>query len=399
MKKIILILLTIFGINTIQAQTPVDIKFGKGLYNVIAVDSSWSMKFGFRFQTLFVGDVNINEDDGPQGGESNFLIRRSRLKFGGFIYSPKLTYKAELGLSNRDQSSPSVETSNAPRTILDAVLKWNFAGNFSLWAGQTKLPGNRERVISSANLQFVDRSLVNSVYNIDRDMGIQLRHHFRLGEQFIVREILALSQGEGRNITIGNLGGYDYTARVELLPFGEFSKKGDYVGASIQREESVKLSIAATYDLHDRAVRKNGNTKSFMYNDVGYFETDINTLFIDMMLKYQGLSIMAEFADKRAEEVFAKNSDGSLTGVSVNAGSGFNGQLGYLFKSNWEIAGRYTSIMPDAELNKENKTQYTLGGSRYFVGHKLKVQSDVSYTTEKNKDDNLMYRIQIDLHF
>jgi phosphate-selective porin OprO and OprP len=33
--------------------------------------------------------------------------------------------------------------------VLDAVAKWNFAENFSLWFGQAKLPGNRERVISS----------------------------------------------------------------------------------------------------------------------------------------------------------------------------------------------------------------------------------------------------------
>ena len=37
---------------------------------------------------------------------------------------------------------------------------WNFYENFELWAGQTKLPGNIERVISSGNLQQVDRSLI-----------------------------------------------------------------------------------------------------------------------------------------------------------------------------------------------------------------------------------------------
>jgi hypothetical protein len=42
---------------------------------------------------------------------------------------------------------------------------------------------------------------------------------------------------------------------------------------------------------------------------------------------------------------------------------------------------------------------YTLGFSRYVVGHKLKVQSDISYTIEEGSDDNLMYRLQIDLHF
>ena len=278
-------------------------------------------------------------------------------------------------------------------------MKWNFYKNFTIWAGQTKLPGNRERVISSGNLQFVDRSLVNSKYNIDRDMGIQLRHHFTLGKKFLIREMFAISQGEGRNITVGNIGGYDYTSRIEFLPFGEFKKKGDYLGSDVKREESSKLAIGITYDIHDRAVRENGNTKSFMYNDVGYFETDINTLFIDLMYKIKGFSFMAEYADKQADNIFATNSDGSFTGDNVGAGTGMNLQAGYLFESNIEFALRYTTIDPAKELNKEIINQYTLGVSKYIVGHKLKVQSDISYTTEEGKNDNIMYRMQFDLHF
>lgn len=385
--------------NIVSAQTKVDSKFGNGLMNVVAADTSWSMKFGVRFQTLFIGEFDNNDEEGIQNATSNFLIRRSRIKLGGFAFSPKLQYKLELGLSNRDISGVSDETKGAPRIILDAVLKWNFYKNFSLWAGQTKLPGNRERVISSGNLQFVDRSLVNSNYNIDRDMGVQLRHHFKVGEQFIIREALSVSQGEGRNITADNLGGYDWTARVEFLPFGKFTKKGDYTGSDTRREQKPKLAIGITYDMHDRAVRANGNTKDFMRNDVGYFETDINTLFADLMFKYKGFSVMAEYADKQADEIFATNSDGTFTGENVNAGTGYVVQAGYLLKNNIEFAGRYTTIDPAKELTKEIINQYTIGASKYIVGHKLKVQSDVSYTTEKGQDDNIMYRLQFDLHF
>ena len=101
------------------------------------------------------------------------LIRRSRLKFDGFAYSPKLKYKLVLGLSNRDMSGASAFTSNSLRYILDAVLKLYFSGNFVLWAGQTKWAGNRERVVSSEDLQMVDRSLLNSRLNIDRDIGFK----------------------------------------------------------------------------------------------------------------------------------------------------------------------------------------------------------------------------------
>ncbi|MBT8393253.1 MAG: OprO/OprP family phosphate-selective porin, partial [Bacteroidia bacterium] len=176
-------------------------KFGKGLFNLVGQDSSWTMKIATRMQ--FLTTVNASEGESPS---SNMLIRRARLKFDGHAFSPKLKYKIELGLSNRDISGGSEFTRNTPRYILDAVVMWNFAGNFELWAGQTKLPGNIERVISSGNLQQVDRSLVNSRFNIDRDVGFQLRHHFNLTDKFLIREKLAFSQGEGRNVTQGNEG-------------------------------------------------------------------------------------------------------------------------------------------------------------------------------------------------
>ena len=77
--------------------------------------------------------------------------------------------------------------------VLDAVLKWNFAGNWTVWFGQTKLPGNIERVFSSQKLQLVDRSLLNTKFTLERDAGFQLRHHINIGKTFLVREIFSLN--------------------------------------------------------------------------------------------------------------------------------------------------------------------------------------------------------------
>ena len=104
-----------------QAQEIKTGKFGNGIFNVIGKDSSWTMKVGLRVQLL----ASSVWEDGEKN-DANFLIRRSRLKFNGYAYSPKLKYKIELGLANRDLAGASEYTSNAPRYILDAVLMWNF---------------------------------------------------------------------------------------------------------------------------------------------------------------------------------------------------------------------------------------------------------------------------------
>jgi len=388
----------IFASLSMNAQNTNAPKFGKGLFNLIGKDSTWSMKVGLRFQTLATS--NWDAQNGLSNPASSMMIRRSRLKFDGFAYSPKLKYKVELGLSNRDQSGASQYTSNAPRQILDAVLKWNFSGNFVLWFGQTKLPGNRERVISSANLQQVDRSLLNSRFTIDRDMGIQLRHHFNLTDTFLVKEIFSMAQGEGRNITKGNLGGHQYTTRLELFPFGDFASKGDYKGSDLKFEQKPKLSLGFAYDFNNNASKTRSNQGSYMTNDVGYFSTNISTLFMDAMFKYKGFSLMAEYADRKADDVFAKNADGSLTGDVVQVGNGLNLQSGYLLSKTVEVSARYTNISLDKAITgKGAENQYTLGLSKYISGHSLKVQTDLSYTDIGFKTNQLLYRIQVDIHF
>ncbi|WP_159018598.1 porin [Algibacter sp. L3A6] len=393
--KLILLSLILFAANYTQAQEIKSGKFGNGLFNIVGKDSSWTMKVGLRVQFLA---ASTWEDDSKN--EANFLIRRSRLKFNGYAYSPKLKYKIELGLANRDLAGASEYTSNAPRYILDAVLMWNFYENFELWVGQTKLPGNRERVISSANMQQVNRSLLNSRFNIDRDFGFQLRHHFNLNKNFVVREIFSMAQGEGRNVTTGNLGGHQYTGRLELLPFGNFAGDGDYKGSDLKREATPKLALGASYDYNNNAVKTRSNQGAYMETDTGFFETNITTLFMDAMFKYKGFSFMAEYADRTADDPFATNSDGTLTGDIVQVGDALNLQTGYLLKSNWEVSGRYTNVTLDKNITNVNaENQYTLGLSKYIVGHKLKIQTDLSYLDVTNENNKIMYRLQCDIHF
>lgn len=393
-SEIRLTILSIFVFTTINAQEIQPSKFGNGI-NLVGQDSSWTMKIGMRLQLL----NTANWEDG-NNNESNFSIRRARLKFNGYAFSPKLKYKIELGLSNRDLSGASVFTGNAPRYIFDAVIKWNFYKDFELWFGQTKLPGNRDRIIYSGNLQQVDRSLLNSRFNIDRDFGVQLKHHFNLFENFVVRETISISQGEGRNVTTGNLGGYQYTSRIELLPFGNFISNGDYVGSDLKREKTPKLALGISYDFNNNAVKTRSNQGSYMETDIGFYKTNISTLFIDAMFKYKGLSIMVEYANRDAKDAFAKNSDGTFTGDQVQVGSGLNIQAGKLLKKNWEISGRYTNIQLDKNITGKNpENQYTLGVSKYIAGHSLKIQSDISFLEIDSGNNQLMFRLQFDIHF
>ncbi|MEO9869919.1 porin [Ekhidna sp.] len=368
----------------IQAQEAVSSSWGKRL-NLVAKDSTFAMKFGFRFQTLYDGRYNLDTDD----YEDALLVRRMRLKFDGWAIDPSIVYKLELAISNRDQRSGHAdEFGNTANIVLDAVVKWKFTNNWQVWYGQTKLPGNRERVISSQDLQFVDRSLVNSRYNLDRDVGVQLRHKSS-NDKF--KQMLAISMGQGRNVIDRNPGGgHQLTGRLEFLPMGSFTGKGDYFGSDLKRESSPKLSIGITGDLNIKASRSRGNLGGFLVDSVGeYTSSDLKSFIADMMFKYNGISAMSEFV---------KRSSNDNTGI-YGTGTGFVFQAGYLFSSNWEIAGRFTNIDADAvQTVFADQKEYTLGISRYISGHDLKFQSDISYQTFPGQTtEYLVFRFQTEI--
>lgn len=379
------------------------VKLGKGL-SVTAKDSSMHLKAGFRFQTRF---ETSGDTKGESDWKSNFMIRRARLKFDGWAFSPNLVYKVELAVSPQDLRSSSdwKEAGGSAKIILDAALKWKFHKNFTLWVGQTKLPGNRQRLVSSQKLQLVDRSQVNSIFNIDRDMGVQLHSKFKAGN-FVIKPIFAFTKGEGRNIVSSNLGGFQYSGKIELLPLGEFTGKGDYFEADLKREPKPKLSIAGAFNFNHRGARERA-TGVFLTDTNGvYLQRDVYTAFADIAFKYKGFSLFAEFAMK---DFFFKDGETveSISNEIVDAngktyltGHGVMVQAGYLFKHNIELAGRFTNVNPSWKGSFDGLREYTVGLSKYIVGHSLKVQTDVTLVDKYHSSGPTMrYRLQVELGF
>lgn len=365
-----------------------DNKLGNGI-RYTAKDSSFSTQINVRFQSRYSGLMNLENSNYTD----NFLIRRYRIKFKGFLYDPSIQYKIELGLSNRDQGNFYNENNGAANIVLDAVLKWEFREGWELWAGQTKLPGNRERVISSGSMQFTERSELNAFYNLDRDMGLQLHHEHEMNG-WIIREIGSISMGEGRNITASNVQGYGYTVRAEVLPFGKFQKKGDYFGGDLMREPKPKLSIGITYDFNDNNNRERGQLGRFLDTHV-----DISSIYADLMFKYHGFSIMSEYANRRLVNGAAFGQDEFGEQRYFYMGEAFNFSTGYLFKNKFEIAGRYVinrperiDIAPDSEI-------VTLNLTKYISGHTLKLQSSASYINNHEEANELLFMCQAEIGF
>lgn len=345
----------------------------------VTTDSVFSLNFQFRMQNRAMYISKSDTDIAPD--EFEMRVRRLRMKFTGFLLSPKLTYYFQLGFSRGDMDWRGPENNkvnSSPNIIRDAVIYYNPTPRLRLGFGQTKIPGNRQRVISSGDQQFFDRSIVNARFTLDRDFGF-FGHYTT--PYVIFRG--SLTSGEGRNSDLSNYG-LAYTGRIEFLPFGKFTGENDYQEGDLDREEKLKVSLAATYSQNDRALRTQGQ----LGNDL-YAARTMEAVEFDLLAKYNGWAWYTEFMNRTTSNPITVNPTNSSQISAVYAGKGFMSQMSYLFKNNFEIAARYATSKPSSKLyenaeapslNEKQVENYELGVTRYFYGHRLKIQGGLMYS-------------------
>ncbi|MBL7857018.1 MAG: porin [Cyclobacteriaceae bacterium] len=355
---------------------------------LVTGDSLFSLNFQFRMQNRALYATKSDTDLAPEAFE--FRVRRLRMKFTGFIYSPKLTYYFQLSFSRGDMDWRGYDNSrvnSSPNVVRDAVIYYNPNPHLRLGFGQTKLPGNRQRVISSGDQQFYERSIVNARFNIDRDFGFFAHYTTRY---IILRG--ALTSGEGRNSEISN-NGLATTGRIEFLPFGPFTGENDYIEGDLEREKTLKVSLATTYSHNERALRQSGQLGNDLYDS-----RTMNAFELDLLMKYNGWAWYSEFMNRTTNDPVTVNPSNASQISTVYAGYGLMSQMSYLFKNNFEIAGRYAMTKPSSKLydnavapslNEKEQENYEIGVTKYFNGHRLKVQGGLMYSklTDLRADD------------
>jgi hypothetical protein len=340
--------------------------YGKGL-GIISPDSLFMLNIRFRIQNR-VGITTVSASDWDVK-EVEARVRRLRLRFDGFIYTKKLNYVIQLAFSRGDLD---YDDTGFPNIIRDAMVIYNFNPHFGLGLGQTKLPGNRQRITSSGDLQFPDRSIVNATFNIDRDFGAQVYYNNTINRLFYVLRG-AVSTGEGRNFNTTDHG-LAYTGRLELLPFGTFTNGGDYFEGDLAREPKPKVSLGLTYSYNSNTKRTGGQLGKFLYEP-----RDMDTRMADFLLKYNGWALAVEYLRRTSPDPITENTEGEV--AYIYSGHGMNFQGSYLIKNNYEIATRFSEVRPDEVIQSytPQRRDYTIGATKYLRGHRVKFQFDWTY--------------------
>jgi phosphate-selective porin OprO and OprP len=366
-----LIILLFIGMSIVsgaQAQTESDerpVEF-KGI-KYESKDSLFYINFRFRmqnrlgFRTQSAEDLEIDEWDAR--------VRRLRLRGDGYILGKKLGYSIQLSFSRGDQDFDDTGVANI---IRDAVIFYHVNDRFYLAFGQNKLPGNRQRVNSSGQLQFAERSIVNSALTLDRDFGLKAYYSNQLGAT-VYRLKGAVSTGEGRSVNTTDKG-LAYTGRAEWLPFGEFKNDGDYSEGDLERESTIKLSLAGGYSLNKGTTNTGGQLGTDLYSPV-----DMRTTILDALVKYKGFAYAVEYLSRKTDNPLTYNTSGDLS--YAFEGRGINQQASYIFKNNVEIASRYSILRPSDRLSslEVQREVIEIGLTKYLREHRVKTQMSVGY--------------------
>jgi len=364
--------------------------YGKGL-GITSPDSIFKLNIRFRMQNRFTSLYSENEEDGYEA-----MIRRLRLRFDGYVGDPSIIYVIQLSFSPNDVGA--IEDGDNLNIIRDAIVFYRPDEHWNIGFGQTKLPGNRQRINSSGALQLTDRSINNSRFNIDRDFGLQVYYLNELEDTFSYNIKTAISTGEGRNWTKEPDNGLAFTGRLEVFPFGTFESNGTLFEGDIKREETLKLMLSGVYHYNNKARRTRGTIGDDLYE-----QRDIQSLFIDAIMKYNGWAFQTAYMQRTADDPITINPEDALESRYVFAGHGFDAQLSYIFPSNYELVGRYSYQEPhkDIEALTPQTNQYSLGLTKYIWEHSLKLQAEIT-NTELNYVDastvnNWYLRFQVEI--
>ena len=242
--------------------------------------------------------------------------------------------------------------------------------------GQTKIKANRARINSSSALQFVDRSIVNSEFNLDRDFGL-------FGEYNPPGAKDSTSRPKPPSRWVKDATGVPRRAAAwptrgawSLYPLGRFGAKGDLLEGDFDHEERVRILLAGAYSYNHKAARLSGQRGALMPDGA---TRNIGSYFVDFILKYRGFAFYTDFMGRTSGDPLFDTDRNAF----IYDGCGLNVQTSYLFGSKWEVALRNSTLFPDAEVRPyagyERWNQTSVAVTRYIIGHSLKVQADASY--------------------
>ena len=359
---------------------------GKG-FEFHFFDNQYQLNVDFRGQ--FRGATPFDGFPDEYGdfdiGESVLKVNRARIKIGGHIFKPEYTFYFEQDIKGSN--------------LLDFRVQIEKLPYLKLRVGQWKSRFTRERVISSGKQQGVDRSLINSIFTIDRQQGVSLFGNIAGSGAANFNYWASVLTGTGRGGSADGDHNMMYLLRLQWNPNGKVLK---FSGSDLTYHKHFTSSVAVagvTNTSPYTAFSTKGGVQlpGFEPGIKGQYKVD--QLLFETAFKYRGLSWQQEFHYKNVDDR-VKMQETTLIGNYL--------QLGYFFHylapkvpEPLEVYFRQSFYDPDFGRSENNNYEFTLGMNWFFKGHKSKLTLEYSHLIYNEYDpideSGGFFRIQWDV--
>jgi hypothetical protein len=401
--------------------------YDRGFF-IRSADEKFLMKVNGRIQFRFThyGTRGRNHYLSPRlerDDRTGFDLSRIRLKFAGHAYSPDLTYLLEVEADAGSSYAVGIKY---------AWLNYRFLDEFQFMAGIFKLAGTRAQMISSGNLQMVDRPVTDAVFSLGTGLGVRFWGQlWKKRVEYFVDVVNSTTDPRNRTITPDESRELDNNPAIvgHLLWHALGDKPGDLMKSqsdvAFHQEPALDLGMHYAFNQDDGDAR----TLPLVFHrragiPGGFGVTSSNGVQVHQVgaeaaFQLLGFSVTGEYL---ARFLDAFRTDGPpfapywlLTGeASRTMYQGGYVQVGYFLpipglERKLEAVARVGGV-GSVDPGSEGAWEYA-GGLNYFLkGNDVKLQTDVTKVYEAPirtstgsianvNDDALVWRVQLQVQF
>ena len=348
-----------------KPEPPVTVGYGSKGFKIATQDGRFETNIQWRAQLRYFYPFDVDPDEPDEFdalGSSTFRISRARLKVGGHAFRSWLKYYTQFDLRNS--------------RLLDLQITLAKHSWLQLRVGQFKAPYNRERVDSSGKQQFVERSIVNRVFTVDRQQGASLFGHLMPGTPGDSRYFTGVFTGTGRGGGPNEggrmmwVGRYQWNFLGRDLPFSQ-------TDVEYRKKPAGSLAFAgATHRSRFTRFSSGGGGQLLGFEEGAPGQYSIGQMTGEAAFKYRGFSLQHEYHWKRIND----NVNGTRTvlrGSYIQTGYFPHGLIASLPKP-LEVTFRFAFVDRNDAPPIDFLREYTFGLNWFFVQHRNKLTFDVS---------------------
>jgi phosphate-selective porin OprO/OprP len=395
--------------DRMDEEFPLDIGYGRSGFELKTRDGSFATQLQWRIQSRWSypdSEEFTTTSDFTDNPESTFELRRVRMKIGGHGYESWLNYYFEIDLQPTREAGAESEESAV--RLLDGRITLDKFSYLSLRLGQWKVPYNRERRDSSGRLQFVERSIVNEFFTIDRQIGAMAYGRLAPGTVFDSHYYAGVYTGSGRGEANddGNMmyfGRYQWNFLGRVLEFSQSDVEYHEVPAgNLAFAAYTTVGICTQWSSSGCGALPGFPSPSAAFD--GQFR--VEGMVEEFAFKWRGLSIQHEYHWKQIKNNgLPEGAPGHKTNLM-----GSYSQIGYfphylvpIIPRPLEAAFRYAFVDPDVSVSNDKLQEFTTAINWFFAGHQNKLTLDASYLTlaqpAGNEQTEQRIRLQWDVSF